>query len=124
MEPFEVGGTLKITSGGDYASMSGAELVKKLVLRRLMSKPGDFFHLPNYGIGLREKEPTPNVDLKKLAKQIEEQVNLEPEVASSRASLAYSAGTGALVIQLKILLKATGDVIQTNLTIPSGAVQF
>lgn len=117
-------GTLIITSGGDYASQSGQDLIKKLIVRRLISKPGDFFHLPNYGLGLRIKEPIPNVDLRKLAVQIEEQVNLEPEVAESRASLSYAAGTGTLLINLKVRLKATGDVIQTDLTIPTGSVQF
>ena len=117
-------GTLTITTGGDYASQSGAELIKKLVLRRLISKPGDFFHLPNYGLGLRVKEPIPNVDLRKLAVQIEEQVNLEPEVAESRASLSYAAGTGTLLVNLKVRLKSTGDVIQTNMAIPTGAIQF
>lgn len=118
------GSTLFITSGGDYASQSGNDLVMKLVKRRLISNTGDFFHLPNYGLGLRIKEPIPNVDLRKLAVQIEEQVNLEPEVAESRASLSYAAGSGTLIISLKVRLKATGDVIQTDLTIPSGAVQF
>lgn len=117
-------GSTLVISSGDYASQSGAELVKKLVVRRLISKPGDFFHLPNYGLGLRIKEPIPNVDLRKLAVQIEQQVNLEPEVAESRASLSYAAGTGSLVINLKVRLKATGDVIQTDMTIPTGAVQF
>jgi len=96
----------------------------KLVKRRLISNTGDFFHLPNYGLGLRIKEPIPNVDLRKLAVQIEQQVNLEPEVAESRASLSYAAGTGTLLINLKVRLKATGDVIQTDMTIPTGAVQF
>lgn len=118
------GSTLRINTGGDYVSQSGAELVKKLVLRRLISKPGDFFHLPNYGVGLRVKEPIPTVDLKKLAVQIEQQVNLEPEVAESRANLSYAAGTGSLVVSLKVRLKATGDVIQADLVVPSGAVQF
>lgn len=118
------GSTLRITTGGDYASQSGEALVKKLILRRLISKPGDFFHLPNYGVGLRVKEPIPTVDLRKLAVQIEQQINLEPEVAESRANLSYAAGTGMLVVSVKVRLKATGDVIQADLAVPSGAVQF
>ena len=118
------GSTLRIGSGGDYVSQSGEALIRKLVLRRLISKPGDFFHLPNYGVGLRVKEPIPTVDLRKLAVQIEQQVTLEPEVAESRANLSYAAGTGSLVVSLKVRLKATGDVVQTDMVIPSGAVQF
>ncbi len=117
-------GSTLVISSGDYASQSGPDLIMKLVKRRLISNTGDFFHLPNYGLGLRIKEPIPNVDLRKLAVQIEQQVNLEPEVAESRASLSYAAGTGTLLINLKVRLKATGDVIQTDMTIPTGAVQF
>lgn len=119
-----VGGTLTVTSAGDYESMSGEALVKKLILRRLVSKKGEFFHLPNYGIGLREKEPLPVVDLRALAVSIEQQVALEPEVAAVKANLAYSANASALVIQLKVQIRPTGSVVQVALAVPTGAIQF
>ncbi len=124
--PFEdlVGGTLQIESGGDYASMSGDALVRKLILRRLISKRGDFFHLPEYGAGLREKEPVPTVDLRKIAVQIEQQVALEREVSEVRASLTYSAGASALLINVKARIKASGDVVQVALPVPTGTMQF
>lgn len=124
--PFEdlVGGTLQITSGGDYASMSGDALIRKLIMRRLVSKRGDFFHLPTYGAGLREKEPVPTVDLRKIATEVEQQVALEPEVAESRANVSYQAAASAMVIQVKARLKASGDVVQVALPVPTGTMQF
>lgn len=119
-----VGGTLQITSGGDYASMSGDALIRKLILRRLISKRGDFFHLPEYGAGLREKEPVPTVDLRKIAVEIEQQVALEKEVAESRASLTYAAGASALIINVKARIKPSGDVVQVALPVPTGSMQF
>lgn len=115
-------GTLVIESGGDYASMTGAELIKKLILRRLTTKPGDFFHLPNYGIGLREKEPLPVADLRKLAKAIELQVAQEPEVAAVKATLAYSASAAVLNVRVQAQLKTSGQQVAVAVAVPTGQV--
>lgn len=119
-----VGGTLQITSAGDYKSVEGAALVKKLIVRRLVSKPRDFFHLPNYGIGLREKEPLPANDLVKLKKAIEQQVQLEPEVDEVKAAVSFDYANNVLLIQLRVLLKKTGQQIQFALPIPANGVQL
>lgn len=116
-----VGGTLQIDAGGDYTTEYGPALLKKLILRRLVAKPGDFFHLPGYGLGLREKETLPQVELKKLARAIEEQVRLEPEVADVRVNLSYSAAASALIIQLKVQMRATGQVMGVNLSLNPNA---
>ena len=118
-----IGGTLQINAGGDYTTMSGPDLLKKLIIRRIISKPGDFFHIPTYGIGLREKEPLPNVDLRKLAKAIEQQVLLEPEVAEVKANLAYAAAANTLNIVLKVRMRSTGQQLQVAVAVPTGAVQ-
>ncbi len=115
-------GTLVIESDGDYASMTGAELIKKLILRRLTTKPGDFFHLPNYGIGLREKEPLPVADLRKLAKAIELQVAQEPEVAAVKATLAYSASAAVLNVRVQAQLKTSGQQVAVAVAVPTGQV--
>lgn len=114
--------TLTTTSGGDYASMTGEPFVKKLILRRLISKPGDFFHLPNYGIGLRVKEPLPNTDLRKLAKAIEMQVAMEPEVLAVKASLSYASSSAILYINLKVQLRQTGQIMPVSLAVSNGQV--
>lgn len=119
-----VGGTLQISSGGDYVTETGPDLLKKLIVRRVISKPGDFFHLPKYGVGLREKEPLPVVDLRKLAKAIEMQVAEEPEVAEVKASLAYAASSGILNIGLKARMRTTGQQIAVAVAVPSGSVQL
>lgn len=107
------GGTLKIDSGGDYEMVSGAELVKKLIIRRLVSKPGDFFHLPNYGIGLRVKEPLPVADLSKLKAEIERQVLQEPEVDTVQAQL-FQTSESILTVKVRARLKKTGEPIEVS----------
>lgn len=119
-----VSGTLEIDSAGDYTSQSGVPFVKKLILRRLIARKGDFFHLPDYGIGLRVKEPLPVNDLRKLAAAIEQEVNKEPEVQASKANLSYSASASALNVQILVRLKPNGQTAQVALTVPTGLVQL
>ncbi len=119
-----VGGTLQISSAGDYVTQSGPELLQKLIIRRVVSKPGDFFHLPKYGVGLREKEPLPVVDLRKLAKAIEMQVAEEPEVAEVKASLSYAASAGTLNIGVKVRMRTTGQQVAVAMAVPTGVVQL
>lgn len=118
-----VGGTLEITSNGDYKSVEGPQLLRKLILRRLSSKPGDFFHLPEYGIGLREKEPLPVNDLILLKKQIEMQIALEPDVEAAKVRLAYDYAASSLLVGMQVKMAKTGQQIEYALPIPTGAVQ-
>lgn len=119
-----VGGTLEITSSGDYKSVTGEALVKKLIIRRLISKRGDFFHLPNYGAGLRIKDVVPTTNLRKLATEIESQIKLEPEVEAVQVGLSYTAASSALVVQLKVKLFQIGQQVSVSMTVPSGTMQF
>ncbi len=102
-DPAHFGGTLTMTPGGDYDAETGAALVKKLVLRRLFTAPGDFFHLPDYGLGLRVKESISPGAMVQLKAEIERQVKLEPEVEQVRASLSLSAD-GLLVVRVQARL--------------------
>jgi hypothetical protein len=118
-----MGGTLIINAAGDYANVTGTELVKKLILRRLMTTPGDFFHLPDYGVGLGVKEPLPTSQLAQLKARIEQQVMLEREVEA--ASAAISVGPGNLTtIRVQAKLRSTGQTVQLSVTQPSGVVSL
>lgn len=99
-------GTLVIKAG-DYATMQGDPLVKKLVYRRLSTRPGAFYHLPNYGLALAEKEPLPPSELPLRKAQIEKQLQREPEIDVVTARLTMNP-SGVLTEQVRCLLKATG----------------
>jgi hypothetical protein len=103
-----IGGTLLIDASGDYTTVTGVELVKKLILRRLTTRPGGFFHLPAYGIGLKVKEKIPITDLPKLKAEIERQTLLEPEVDTVAATVSQDV-SGALTVIVKGTLKPTGE---------------
>lgn len=96
------GGTRVITASGDFASESGNSLVQKLVLRRLTTSKGGFFHLPDYGVGIQPKRPIQSNDLLTLKKQIEDQVALEPEVSAVSANLSLDLANDILTIVLQV----------------------
>jgi hypothetical protein len=108
-------GTLQLDPSGDYKLESGPALVRKLILRRLMSSPGDFFHLPNYGIGFRVKEPLPVADLVKLKAAVEAQCAKEPEVEAASATLSLSTG-GVLNVAVAARLRKTGEQVDIAYT--------
>jgi hypothetical protein len=109
-------GTLVVTPAGDYATETGVALLKKLIIRRLTTPQGGFFHLPAYGVGLRVKELLPIADLVKLKAKIETQVLQEPEVQD--ASAVLSMANNALTLVLSVKMRATGARIDIPFTAP------
>jgi len=99
----QFGGTLVITSGGDYALQGGYDLLRKLIFRRLTSATGAFFHLPKYGAGLRVKEPPSASGLGQMKRLVEDQVRQEREVKSVSAQVSWSPVTGVLMVVLNIV---------------------
>lgn len=108
--------TLQVV-GGDYDFDEGTTLLKKLIIRRLTTSPGEFFHLPAYGLGFRVKRPVSPNDLPALQKKIEEQVLHEPDVASVKATLTMGAN-GILNIQVKVVTKPEGQHVDVSLATP------
>ncbi len=115
-------GTLQLSASGDYVLDSGAALVRKLILRRLMTTPGDFFHLPNYGVGIRTKEPLPAANLGKLKTAIEQQCAQETEIENIAAYLSLSPANGILTIKVKATLKKTGEAVEIGFRSNSSGV--
>jgi hypothetical protein len=104
-------GTLQLTAAGDYQLESGKQLVRKLILRRLISTPGDFFHLPSYGIGFRVKQPIPAANLGALKTRIEKQLLQEPELEQVNVALTL-ASNGVLTVTVRAILQKTGEALQ------------
>lgn len=120
----QLGGTLVMTSGGDYASETGASLLRKLIIRRLMTMRGEFFHLPNYGLGLAVKEPLPVGETIKLRAEIERQIQLEPEVSSVSANVILSPASGILTVLIAATVRQTGERIDVPFQFPTGIVRL
>lgn len=112
------GGNLIIDSSGDYVLHEGPEFVRKLIYRRLMTVKGGFWHLPNYGVGLRVKEPLPTGDLITLQREISDQIRREPEVESTQ--VLVSQNQNSLIIRVQARLKATGQNLDFPIVMPFG----
>lgn len=108
----QLAGTLVMTSGGDYASVSGDAFVKKLIIRRLVTPTGGFFHLPNYGVGLAVANTLPGNDIIKLKTSIENQCLLEPEVSAAAATLSFDLSNQILYVRLVVQTRNTGNTLQ------------
>ena len=111
-DPF-LSGTLQIGGDCDYLLESGASLIRKLILRLLMTTPGDFFHIPTYGLGVRVKEPIPPSDLGRLKTAIETQVQAFPEVSSANASITLDSN-GILTVKVRAIDSATGLPVEVG----------
>lgn len=108
------GGTLEITTSGDYAHESGVPYLRKLIIRRLVTDIDGFFHLDQYGLGLRAKHATVGSDLQRLKGLIERQVALEPEFSVVRATLKLTP-TGILYITIKAKLSPSNEEVQVEI---------
>lgn len=100
------GGTLVVLSGGGYARIQGPEFYKKLVLRRLTTTPGAYFHISkdDYGIGLQIKRPIRTSELIAFQTQIELEMLKEPGISSCEVKATLIAG-GGLILQISVKTK-------------------
>lgn len=119
-----VGGTLNIGTDGDYQVMAGEELVRKLIIRRLTTRPGEFFHLPDYGFDLGAKDVVRPTELLRMRKAIRDAVTEEPEVADAGVGLTLDAAAGVLYVEVRAKLQASGETLEVNTELPAGVVGF
>lgn len=116
------GGTRVITAAGDFAAESGNDLIRKLVLRRITTPKGGFFHLPDYGAGISVKEPLKGGDMVTLRKQIQQQVLLEPEIVAALVQLSLDSN-GILSISVTARTN-TGQTVVVTASQSTQAVQL
>lgn len=116
-----IGGTFIINSGGDYELESGAPLLRKLIIRRLITPRGGFFHLPDYGIGLGVKDLLPAADLQKLRADIQREVLREPEV--EEAGVRLRLGTqNDLTVDIRAKTRPSGESVEIGFRVTPGGV--
>jgi hypothetical protein len=69
-----------LDSRSDIDVHAGTEVVKKRIIRRIISSPGGFYHLPTYGVGLRAKGPFNSTRVGQIEAKIREQILEEDDV--------------------------------------------
>lgn len=111
-----VGGTLRVGPSGDYRNEEGAALVRKLIVRRLVTRRGELFWAPEYGAGIAEKEAIPG-NLVAVASDTERQLLGEPDVEAVRVTLDLDA-SGILTVGVAAKLRQTGQEVQVSYAVP------
>lgn len=118
--PTDVGiaGTWVQASGGDYVNVSGEALVRKLIMRRISTPYGSFYHLPTYGCAVDPKQVLRTQDLRQVKRSMEQQILEEPEVEAIQVGIELTA-TNILNIVFAARLRQTGQTVtgsyKTNL---------
>lgn len=108
-----VGGSLKTNEAGGYVRVYGDDLIRKMVIRRLVTMPGAYFHIApsDFGQDLKIKEPLRVSSLSTMKVQIEEEIRKEPGVIGALANLSLTGGI------LTIKARIQTDSGETEVTI-------
>lgn len=108
-------GVFALDSKGDIDVHEGDDALKKRIVRRLLTSPGGFFHLPGYGVGLETKKLYDQTAAADLRAKVEEQVRQEQEVA--KVAVAVTTGPGVVFVQVGILTRSK-KAISISVEIP------
>lgn len=110
-------GGLVVGSDGDYLVEGGADLIRKLIIRRLTTLPGSFYHAPSFGIGLRVKEKLATSDLVKLRAEIERQVMREPELGKPTVKVTLD-NKGILLVEVRATIRPDNKLVTVPVSVP------
>lgn len=100
-----------VTPSGDWLIAEGREALKQAVMRRLLTSPGEWATLPDYGVGVRDYIKAKNTPGARadLVNRIQSQLLKEPRVARVREVII---DTEAVPNGLKVSVKfdARGEI--------------
>lgn len=111
-DPYALG-TFGVSDDGDYAFDEGLASLKKRVIRRLLTKPGAFAHLPDYGVGIpyEAKRLGTAAVLSRLATEAEVQIAREPDVEKVKVTTIVSPDTPNLVFFRIVVRQRVGKSV-------------
>lgn len=98
-------GRFLIDARGDVGAHAGVDALKKRIIRRMLSTPGSFYHLVDYGVGLRLKELLRNTDREMLRQACKREVEKEDEVRECRVEIVSDYGPNMIVVVLTVSTK-------------------
>ncbi len=94
---------MKLTAAGDYLLVAGRECLKQAVIRRIVTNPGEWSTVPNYGVGALTFVKEKNTASKRaeLTSNLRSQIPADPRVESVSA-IEVENSDGLLRIALKV----------------------
>ena len=93
------GATWRLEDSGDIALQDADKSLRKRLLRRILSNPAAFAHLPDYGTNTRIKSLIKTGQVQALANAAQQQAAQEPDVlqAATTARVVNESAGGAVV---------------------------
>mgnify|MGYP000876485744 FL=1 len=112
------GGTLRVGPTGSYDRVYGTEMLKKQIIRRLITMPASFFHIEAgaFGVDLKMKQKISPSFLPELQTNITRDILREPNIKSAKVSLTLK-NDGVLIIKIA----AVSDFGTTDVSITAGS---
>lgn len=116
-----VGGTLVMGADGDYESEQGLPFYRKMITRILTTEKGSIFHLPEFGLKLRLKEPivVSAGGAVRLRGEAEAQVKSIRDIRDARANVEIQRG-GVVNLQVSAVVDGSGQLVTANVRLDSG----
>jgi len=116
-------GVIPIDASGDYAFDQGITQLKKRIFRRLLTVPGKFPAIPNYGIGVPSYGKKLSVEgvRQEIIQEAEKQIRQEPDVAEVKITALTSPENPAITI-FRIRVRVAGSQGQTTFDVPFSPV--
>ena len=101
------GADLVTTAAGDFAIVDGEECLRQALIRRIITSPGEWATLPDYGCGARLYVKARNTPATRaeLSERIRSQLSREPRVERVAAVAIESTDTQGLKINVVIVPK-------------------
>lgn len=114
-----INGGLVNGSNGDYTKESGVSLMRKLIIRRIITARDAYYHLAGleYGFGIQAKEFLSATDLIILRTKMSEEIAKEPEISLLSIALDLE-NNGVLTVHVQAVLKRTGQQITLSIPLP------
>jgi len=124
VEGDQLNGGLVIGTDGDYRKESGAQLMRKLIVRRIVTAQAEFFHLADvrYGQGITAKNTPTTTDLIGFQKKLSDGVSREPELENVAVRVSLSADH-VMIVGVSAHLRRTGQRVELSIPLPSTVVQ-
>ena len=110
-----INGGLVVATNADYEFEGGVSLMRKLIIRRVVTAQDEFIHLSDreYGLGVRPKLIYTEADIIQFRAQLDREVRKEPEIAEARSQVTIRPDHELIVI-VRAKLRTTEQQIEVS----------
>lgn len=93
---------LHVTKAGDWLVVTGVTAMIQSLIRRMITDPGEWVHLPDYGAGLRSfvKQPKNSANLAEMQERCKAQAMRDRRVKSASTTLELFDGGVKLLLSI------------------------